>query len=573
MKVISNIINPRHIYSLISYDLPLPSWLEHCIEQASLSNLTSNSTDRLKILLAITFDFAFRFHNGQFRATGEPYIIHPLAVANILYMAGASPAVIMAGLLHDIIEDTIINAKHIEINFGSEVGLLVEGVTKLGKIHYTNHTEARAENMHRLFLSMANDIRVVLVKLADRLHNMRTIASLDVTKQRTIARETRDFYIPLANRLGIGYFQWELEDLAFKILEPEVFLKIQSNIAVNRSEREFRINEIVKLLYKHLKNTGLENFSVNGRTKHLYGLWCKMQCQQRAFDEIYDIAGIRIITPTVEGCYRALATIYEIFCPVFGRFKDYIGLPKANGYQSLHTAVIGTHRLIEIQIRTNEMHQMAEYGIASHWRYKEGGSPANIESKYFNWLYQFVDWKGHNEFNEHNNYLSLIKEDLLVEGLYVFTPSGDLVCLSKSATAVDFAYFVHISMGNCFQQVRINGRLCPFNTKLESGDFIQILTGKFPNPSLDWLNFLSTPTPHSQIRCWYKKVSDRDSSIQRGLGLLKRELGTDGIYAIRNNYFIKRIMGSCDLFSLEDLLAALGCGRIVLNHLLNCLRF
>nr|YP_009530600.1 metal dependent phosphohydrolase [Paulinella micropora]AXY63289.1 metal dependent phosphohydrolase [Paulinella micropora] len=557
---------------VFDHDLPLPRWLEHSLDCLSKDSPCSLDALNSKISLAVAFDFAFRFHEGQFRATGEPYIVHPLAVSNILYNAGSSPSVIIAGLLHDIVEDTQITSQRIEIHFGSEVRLLVEGVTKLGKIHSLNYTEARAENLHKLFITMANDIRVVLVKLADRLHNMRTIASLHGEKQQRIAWETREIYAPLANRLGIACFQWELEDLAFKILEPDVFLKIQSYVAANRSEREFRVSQIVNLLKNHLSILNSNNLHIEGRTKHLYGLWSKMQSQQRTFEDIYDVAGLRIITPDVESCYSSLSIIYQVFCPILGRFKDYIGLPKPNGYQSLHTAVIGISRPIEMQIRTNEMHQIAEYGIASHVRYKEGGSPVEVKSKCFNWLYQFAEWQENNEPNRHSDYLALVKEDLLIDDLYVFTPKGDLIHLNPGSSAVDFAYFVNTSIGDCFQQVAINGCLCPFSTALENGDVIQVFTDKYPSPKLDWLNYLSTSTAHTYIRQWYVDRHNRDESIRIGRLLIERELGSDGLYVLLSSNSIARMMSYHGFITIKDLISALGYGEIILNYLMNYLR-
>ena len=374
------------------YGIPLPEWLQRCIEHVPPGHGVSCPTDA-EALLASAFDFAYQLHEGQFRASGEPYIIHPVAVADLLRDIGASAGVIAAGFLHDVVEDTEVTAEEIEQHFGGEVRALVEGVTKLGGIHFTNYTEAQAENLRRMFLAMASDIRVVLVKLADRLHNMRTIAALQPEKQLRIARETREIYAPLANRLGIGRLKWELEDLAFKILEPESFRDVQQQVSIKRSEREERLAITVQLLRDRLAAVGLTNCEVSGRPKHLYGIWSKMQRQQKAFHEIYDVAALRILCPNFESCYRALAVVHDTFRPIPGRFKDYIGLPKPNGYQSLHTAVIGRHRPIEVQIRTTDMHQVAEYGIAAHWKYKEGGSPAasGADAERFNWLRQLVD--------------------------------------------------------------------------------------------------------------------------------------------------------------------------------------
>ena len=553
------------------YGIPLPEWLRTCVEHIPPGVGQSCPTDA-EALLAAAFDFAFQLHEGQFRASGDPYIVHPIAVADLLRDIGASASVIAAGFLHDVVEDTHVTPEQLEGYFGAEVRELVEGVTKLGGIHFTNRTEAQAENLRKMFLAMASDIRVVLVKLADRLHNMRTLGALKSDKQERIARETREIYAPLANRLGIGRFKWELEDLAFKLLEPDAFREMQEQVAIKRSEREDRLATTVQLLSERLNSVGLECCEVSGRPKHLYGIWHKMQRQQKAFHEIYDVAALRIITPNVETCYRALAVLHDTFRPIPGRFKDYIGLPKPNGYQSLHTAVIGRHRPIEVQIRTAEMHRVAEFGIAAHWKYKEGGSPAAAgDTERFNWLRQLVEWQQEGGNGDHNDYLASIKDDLFDEEVYVFTPKGEVVGLRKESTPVDFAYRIHSEVGNHCHGARINDRLCPLSTMLENGDFVQILTSKTAHPSLDWLNFVATPTARNRIRQWYKR-SHREETIQRGKELLERELGRTGFDALLNSEAMTRVAERCNVQTTEDLLASLGFGAITLHQVLNRLR-
>ena len=554
------------------YNIPLPEWLRQCILNVPPGLGQSCPTDPEALLVA-AFDFGFQLHEGQFRASGDPYIVHPVAVADLLRDIGASASVIAAGFLHDVVEDTDVTPDQIELHFGSEVRELVEGVTKLGGIHFNNRTEAQAENLRRMFLAMASDIRVVLVKLADRLHNMRTLGALKEEKRQRIARETKEIYAPLANRLGIGRFKWELEDLAFKLLEPEAFREIQQEVASKRSEREERLGVTVALLNDRLAQAGLEGCEVSGRPKHLFGIWSKMQRQQKAFHEIYDVAALRIITPSVEACYRALAVVHDTFRPIPGRFKDYIGLPKPNGYQSLHTAVIGRHRPIEVQIRTIEMHRVAEFGIAAHWKYKEGGSPASSssEAERFNWLRQLVDWQQEGGNDDHNDYLSSIKEDLFDEEVFVFTPKGDVVGLRKGATPVDFAYRIHSEVGNHCHGARINDRLCPLTTALHNGDFVQILTSNTAHPSLDWLNFVATPTARNRIRHWYKR-SHRDETIERGKDLLERELGRDGFEALLKGEAMTRVAQRCNVGSTDDLLASLGFGAVTLQQVLNRFR-
>ena len=562
----------RPIHAPADYGIPLPEWLQACVEHVPPGEGESCPTDA-EALLASAFDFAYQLHEGQVRASGEPYICHPVAVADLLRDIGASAPVIAAGFLHDVVEDTGVTPEDIEQHFGAEVRALVEGVTKLGGIHFTNKTEAQAENLRRMFLAMASDIRVVLVKLADRLHNMRTLGALKPEKQLRIARETREIYAPLANRLGIGRFKWELEDLAFKILEPEAYRDVQQQVATKRSEREERLAVTVQLLRDKLAAVGLANCEVSGRPKHLYGIWSKMQRQQKAFHEIYDVAALRILCPNLESCYRALAVVHDTFRPIPGRFKDYIGLPKPNGYQSLHTAVIGRHRPIEVQIRTTDMHQVAEYGIAAHWKYKEGGSPAaaDADAERFNWLRQLVDWQKDGVGEDSGDFLRSIKEDLFDEEVFVFTPKGDVVGLRKGSTAVDFAYRIHSEVGNHCQGVRINDRLSPLATPLQNGDFVQVITGKNARPSLDWLNFVATPTARNRIRQWYKK-SHREENIRRGTDLLERELGRAGFDALLNGEAMARVARRCNLLSTEDLLASLGFGGVTLHQVLNRLR-
>ncbi len=528
--------NKKYESESLNYQINIPDWLLKDIHNFEKSN---KENDENQNLIVKAFKLAYKAHDRQFRASGEPYIIHPVAVANLLKEIGASSSVIAAGLLHDVVEDTGIDLSEIETNFGLEVKILVEGVTKLGGIHFNNRTEAQAENLRKMFLAMASDIRVVLVKLADRLHNMRTIEWLNDEKKLRIARETREIYAPLANRLGINRFKWELEDLAFKFLEPKEYLDLKDQIAVKRSDREKRLKVTLNLIKENLNAAGLKNFEITGRPKHLYGIWSKMERQQKHFHEIYDVAALRIIVDNSDSCYRALAVVHDAFKPIPGRFKDYIGLPKPNGYQSLHTSVIGRHRPIEVQIRTTSMHQIAEYGIAAHWQYKEGGSPAKSNAERFNWLRQLVEWQQEGNERDHNDYLASIKEDLFDEEVFVITPKGDVVGLRKGSTAIDFAYRIHSEVGNHCNGIRINEKLSPLSTALQNGDFIEILTSNNATPSLDWLNFVVTPTAKNRIRQWYKK-SHRDETIKRGRDLLEKEVGRNGFEALLSSEAMKK---------------------------------
>ncbi len=560
--------NKNYESESLKYEINIPNWLLEIIQNYEVSNKKNNSNQDL---IVKAFKLAYEAHNGQLRASGEPYIIHPIAVADLLKEIGASSSVVAAGLLHDVVEDTGIALSEIEVNFGLEVKVLVEGVTKLGGIHFNNRTEAQAENLRKMFLAMASDIRVVLVKLADRLHNMRTIQWLNEERKERIARETREIYAPLANRLGINRFKWELEDLAFKFLEPEEYKNLKDQIAVKRSDREKRLNVTLNLMKENLVSSGLENFEITGRPKHLYGIWSKMERQQKQFSEIYDVAALRIIVSNSDSCYKALAVVHDTFRPIPGRFKDYIGLPKPNGYQSLHTSVIGRHRPIEVQIRTSSMHQIAEFGIAAHWQYKEGGSPASSNAERFNWLRQLVDWQQEGNEKDHNDYLASIKEDLFDEEVFVITPKGDVVGLRKGSTAIDFAYRIHSEIGNHCNGIRINEKLSPLSTSLQNGDFIEILTNNNSTPSLDWLNFVVTPTAKNRIRQWYKK-SHRDETIKRGKDLLEKEIGRNGFESLISSDAMKKVAHRCNLKSTEDLLASLGFGGLTLHQVLNRLR-
>ena len=560
--------NKQYGSKSFEYGIFIPDWLQEYLDYSTESNKGKDS-ERGTIVKA--FQLAYKAHDGQFRASGEPYIIHPVAVADLLKEIGASPSVIAAGFLHDVVEDTGIPLSEIEKDFGNEVKTLVEGVTKLGGIHFTNRTEAQAENLRKMFLAMARDIRVVLVKLADRLHNMRTIEWLNSERQKRIASETREIYAPLANRLGINRFKWELEDLAFKFLEADNYEDLKNQISIKRSDREKRLNVTLNLIKEKLINSGLKDFEISGRPKHLYGIWSKMVRQQKQFNEIYDVAALRIIVKNTDSCYRALAVVHDTFKPIPGRFKDYIGLPKPNGYQSLHTSVIGRHRPIEVQIRTNAMHRIAEFGIAAHWKYKEGGSPATGNTERFNWLRQLVEWQQEGNEKDHSDYLASIKEDLFDEEVFVITPKGDVVSLRKGSTAIDFAYRIHSEIGNHCNGIRINDKLSPLSTLLKNGDFVEILTNNNSNPSLDWLNFAVTPTAKNRIRQWYKK-SHREETIKRGKELLEKEIGKNGFESLISSESMNKVAQRCNLKSTEDVLSSLGYGGLTLHQVLNRLR-
>ncbi|WP_017300862.1 RelA/SpoT family protein [Nodosilinea nodulosa] len=559
-------------------DCTLPGWLKTCVlahHDDSQDDLAHDPEDKSNnVLVCQAFEFAYTLHKGQYRASGEPYICHPIAVAGLLRDLGGDSAMIASGFLHDIVEDTDVTPEEIEDHFGSEVRQLVEGVTKLSKFNFESKTERQAENFRRMFLAMAQDIRVIVVKLADRLHNMRTLQHLSDEKRRRIARETMEIFAPLANRLGIGRFKWELEDLSFKYLEPDAYRQMQKHITEKRADREARLIQVAETLRQRMHQSEIQVVDVNSRPKHLYGIYRKMERQQKDFSEIYDIAAIRLIVGTNEDCYRALAIVHDAFRPVPGRFKDYIGLPKPNRYQSLHTVVIGPKgKPIEVQIRTLEMHHVAEYGIAAHWKYKETGSSVNTrinaDDEKFTWLRQLLEWQ--NDLKDAQDFLENVKGNLFDEDVYVFTPDGDVVPLSRGATSVDFAYRIHTEVGNHCAGARVNGRIVTLDTPLENGDIVEIITQKNSHPSLDWLNFVVTPSARNRIRQWYKR-SHRDENIARGRDMLEKELGRSGFDALLKSEPAQMAAERCNYQSVDDLLAGLGYGETTLNLFVNRLR-
>ena len=555
------------------FSIDVPDWLKAALGDSDPHGLLSNLSPDEVDLVRRAFRFGYELHEGQCRASGEPYIAHPVAVAGLLRDLGGNGATIAAGFLHDVVEDTDITPEELEIHFGEEVRRLVEGVTKLSKFNFSSKTERQAENFRRMFLAMAQDIRVIVVKLADRLHNMRTLTHLAPAKQKRIAQETLEIFAPLANRLGIGRLKWELEDLSFKYLDGEAYARIRDLVADKRGDRETRIQAVASTLSERLQAVGITDFEVSGRPKHLYGIYTKMQRQQKDFTEIYDIAAVRVIVNSNDECYRALAIVHDAFNPIPGRFKDYIGLPKPNRYQSLHTGVIGkSGRPIEVQIRTAAMHHVAEYGIAAHWKYKESGSVQSqwtAEDEKFTWLRQLLDWQ--HDLKDAQEYLDSIKDNLFEDDVYVFTPDGDVVALKQGATPVDFAYRIHTEVGNHCAGAKVDGRIVPLDSRLHNGSIVEIITQKNSHPSLDWLNFVMTPSARNRIRQWYKR-SHRDENVARGREMLEKELGKSGFEALLKSEPMKTVAERCNYHSVEDLLAAVGYGEVTLNQVLNRLQ-
>ena len=494
------------------------------------------------------YQCASKAHEGQVRKSQEPYIIHPIEVAIILAELQQDTATICAAILHDTIEDTGVTKQDIVAHFGSDVYTLVEGVTKLGKIYFGSDEEAQAENLRKMFLAMAKDLRVVLIKLADRLHNMRSLKYLSHPKQLEIARETRDIFSPLAHRLGMWSLKWELEDLAFYYLQPEEFQLIKKLVASRREEREIYVESFLTIVREAVSDVGL-NAEVNGRPKHFYSIYNKLKTQSLDYNELYDVLGIRILLDSIKECYEVLGVIHATFKPITGRFKDYIAMPKSNMYQSLHTAVIGPKgRPVEIQIRTREMHQIAEYGIASHWRYKEGTVHTKFDGD-FSWLRQIIDTQ--QEKTEPKIYLQNLKVDLFMDEVFVFTPKGGVQVLPRGATPIDFAYKIHTEIGHCCVGAKANGHIVPIDYELQNGDQVEILSSKKQNPKIDWLTIAKTGHAKSKIKYWFRRQNSVEN-IQKGktelekamliFGYLPKDILTpDNISSLLKKYSINKL--------------------------------
>jgi GTP pyrophosphokinase len=484
------------------FSLELPAWLQECLSAYQSDSGQDKSEDN--DLICRAFNFAYQLHRGQYCKSGKPYITHPIAVAGLLRDLGGSSTIIAAGFLHDVVEDTEVTPEEIEARFGVEVRNLVEAVTKLSKYNFSSKTERQAENFRRMFLAMAQDIRVIVVKLAERLHNMQTLEYLNPQQQQRIALETREIFAPLANCLGIERFKWELEDLCFKYLEPDAYRTVQLLVSEKRIDREARIETVTNTLREKLQEIGIKVLDLQGRPKHLYGIYHKMHNQGKEFEQIYDIAAVRIIVETKEECYRCLAVVHDQFTPIPNRFKDYIGLPKANRYQSLHTTVVGLNaRPLEVQIRTLEMHHFAEYG--------DGSELTSDDKKKFQLLRQRLDWR--KEFKDIQEYWKYVNSlnNLFKDDVYVFNRQGDVIFLAQGSTPVDFAYCIHTEVGHRVKGAKVNGRWTTLDYPLENGDFVEIVTSKNSHPSLDWLNFVVTPNARKCILEWYKQSRMQES--------------------------------------------------------------
>ncbi len=472
------------------------------------------------------YEFSARAHEGQMRQSGEPYVKHPVAVAGVLTSLKTDVTAVVAALLHDTLEDTVATADELQREFGKEVVHLVDGVTKIGKITFKSSEEKQAENFRKMVLSMADDIRVVIIKLADRLHNMRTLEHLNEKKRQDIAQETLEIYAPLANRIGIGWVKNELEDLCLKHLKPDVYETLRVCVAKRDEDRRKYIQEVQALVEKALKENGLFG-AVYGRPKHLYGIYQKMKKQSISFEEVYDLTALRIITDTKMNCYALLGIIHSLWRPLPGRFKDYIAIPKSNLYQSLHTTVVGPKgEHVEFQIRTEEMHRVAEYGIAAHWKYKEQGRVHDKDSKAFGWLRQFIEWQ--EDLPDNRQFMDSVKLELFHDVVYVFTPKGAVKELPKRATPVDFAYAIHTEVGDHCVGAKVNGKIVPLKHELTSGDTIEILTSPNQTPHKDWLKFVRTSRAKTKIKHWIK-AEEQKRSLEIGWRLLETEIRRHGM--------------------------------------------
>ena len=522
------------------------------------------------------YKVASEAHEGQKRKSGEPYIIHPLCVAIILADLELDKETIVAGLLHDAVEDTWMTYEEVEKEFGSEVALLVDGVTKLGQLSYSaDKVEVQAENLRKMFLAMAKDIRVILIKLADRLHNMRTLQYMRPEKQQEKARETMDIYAPIAMRLGISKIKVELDDLSLKYLKPDVYYDLVHKVALRKSEREQFVGAIVKEVKKHMDDANIKA-QVDGRVKHFFSIYKKMVNQDKTIDQIYDLFAVRILVDTVKDCYAALGVIHEMYKPIPGRFKDYIAMPKPNMYQSLHTTLIGPNgQPFEIQIRTYEMHRTAEYGIAAHWKYKEssdGKAPVGkSEEEKLNWLRQILEWQ--RDMSDNKEFMSLLKNDLdlFADSVYCFTPQGDVKTLPSGSTPVDFAYSVHSAVGNKMVGARVNGKLVPIEYEIKNGDRIEIITSKnSQGPSRDWLKLVKSTQAKNKINQWFKKELKEDN-ILKGKEMLAQYARAKG-FKIANytkTQYLEAVLRKYGFRDWDSVLAAIGHGGLKEGQVFN----
>lgn len=517
------------------------------------------------------YKFAEKLHEGQYRISEEPYIIHPFEVAKILADLRVDKNTIIAALLHDILEDTDTKPEEIETAFGSDVLNLVEGVTKLGKYQFKSSEERQAENFRKMFIAMANDVRIIFLKLADRLHNMRTLNYMAQNKQQRIAQETIDIFAPLANRLGIGKIKAELEDLSLRYLNPEKYFEIAQLVAQKKVERDLTVQLLIEKISTSLKQNKIDA-EITGRAKHYYSIYKKMKRLNLAFHDLYDITAVRVLVKEERECYEVLGVIHSQFKPIPGRFKDYIAMPKSNGYKSLHTSVLGPRQKpLEVQIRTVEMHKIAEYGVAAHWRYKESGSAkADSESDIkFSWMRKMAEMD--KETSSADEFVENVKLDLFSNQVFAFTPMGDVIDLPQGATPIDFAYRIHSDVGNRATGALINGRIAQLDTKLKNGDIVEMFTSKTGTPKMHWLNFTVTKQAQSRIRQWFKK-HNKEEYIALGKNMLEVEITKARFEEHVKSGELLKIAKAINYHNLEDLYAAIGNNETTVNKIVNKLK-
>ncbi|MGA3262988.1 MAG: bifunctional (p)ppGpp synthetase/guanosine-3',5'-bis(diphosphate) 3'-pyrophosphohydrolase [Terracidiphilus sp.] len=536
--------------------------------EALLRQVHANRPSEDITLIRKAWEFCVRHHEGQARASGEPYIIHPLEVAEVLAEMKMDATAIAAGLLHDSVEDTPATSEEIEAAFGDQVAHIVEGVTKIDKIQFANREDRQAENVRKMLLAMVSDVRVVLIKLADRLHNMRTLEHLRPERQEAIARETQDIYAPLAHRLGMGKVRGELEDLAFRYTDPVSYEQVAAAVEARRSEGEQFLRGVEETLVEQLRENNIQA-RVEWRIKRLYSIFQKIERSKVSFDQVYDLLAIRVITQDVASCYAVFGLIHTLWRPVPGRIKDFIAIPRANRYQSLHTTVMGASgHQFEVQIRTEEMHRIAEEGIAAHWKYKSGGTMVTArDEERLNWIRQLVDWQ--KEMTDPNEFLSSLKMDLYPDEVYTFTPKGKVVVVPADATPVDFAYTIHTEVGHTCVGAKINGRMAPLRTKLRTGDIVEIVTQKDHKPSRDWLTFVKSPRARNKIKHWLNE-DQRRRAVEIGRKLLEHEARKFKVpFSQIDDQDLGRIANEYGVATAADLLAALGQGKHTARQVLN----
>lgn len=519
-------------------------------------------------LIRRAYDFSKAVHKGQKRQSGDPYFIHPVGVAGLIADLRLDVPSVVTGLLHDTVEDTLTTLDQIQREFGEEIAALVDGVTKISQVNFTSREEKQAENFRKMVLAMARDIRVILVKLADRTDNMRTLQHLSSDRQRDIAQETLDIYAPIAHRLGVSWIKNELEDNALRYLRPEVYYQLKRNVAKKKAERTKYINEFSAVLSKRLAEAGLEA-EVSGRPKHFYSIYGKMQRENLLYDQIFDLVGFRVIVDTLTECYAALGVVHANWKPVPGRFKDYIALPKNNMYQSLHTTVIGLYgERVEVQIRTHEMHRVAEFGIAAHWKYKGGETVGAAEAQRFAWLRQLLEWQ--QNVSDPQEFLGSVKEDLFSDEVFVFTPKGDVLNFPEGASVIDFAYRIHSEVGHHCAGARVNGRLVPLRYRLHNGDTIEIVTTANQTPSKDWLNNVKTSRAKARIRAWLRN-QQRSRSLAVGREILERDFARHHLdfKKLQREGKLGEAAQALSVKDEETLTASVGYGKITTAQVLS----